>query len=86
MYRSRVIPCLLLKDQGLYKTTKFKKPRYLGDPINTLKLFNDKEADEIVERRCGYEEFTRSSKLLISPRRWTRSVPSLLIRPALLMQ
>lgn len=38
------------------------------------------------ERRCGYEEFTRSSKLLISPRRLTRSVPSLLIRPALLMQ
>ncbi|BCZ49024.1 putative imidazole glycerol phosphate synthase subunit hisF2 [Clostridium gelidum] len=48
MYRSRVIPCLLLKDEGLYKTIKFKKPRYLGDPINTLKLFNDKEADEIV--------------------------------------
>lgn len=48
MYRSRVIPCLLLKDQGLYKTIKFKNPRYLGDPINTLKLFNDKEADEIV--------------------------------------
>lgn len=48
MYRSRVIPCLLLKDKGLYKTIKFKNPRYLGDPINTLKLFNDKEADEIV--------------------------------------
>lgn len=48
MYRSRIIPCLLLKDQGLYKTIKFKNPRYLGDPINTLKLFNDKEADEIV--------------------------------------
>lgn len=48
MYRSRVIPCLLLKDEGLYKTIKFKKPRYLGDPINTLKLFNDKEADEII--------------------------------------
>jgi cyclase len=48
MYRSRVIPCLLLQDQGLYKTIKFKNPRYLGDPINTLKLFNDKETDEIV--------------------------------------
>ncbi|MFL0247333.1 AglZ/HisF2 family acetamidino modification protein [Candidatus Clostridium stratigraminis] len=48
MYRSRVIPCLLLKDKGLYKTIKFKSPRYLGDPINTLKLFNDKETDEIV--------------------------------------
>lgn len=48
MYRSRVIPCLLLKDGGLYKTIRFKNPRYVGDPINTLKLFNDKEADEII--------------------------------------
>ena len=48
MYRSRVIPSLLLKDGGLYKTICFKKPRYLGDPINTLKLFNDKEADELI--------------------------------------
>jgi cyclase len=48
MYRSRVVPCLLLKDKGLYKTTQFKEPRYLGDPINTLRLFNDKEVDEIV--------------------------------------
>ena len=48
MFRSRVIPCLLLKNTGLYKTTRFKEPRYLGDPINTLKLFNGKEADEIV--------------------------------------
>lgn len=48
MYRSRVIPCLLLKNTGLYKTVRFKNSRYLGDPINTLRLFNDKEADEIV--------------------------------------
>lgn len=48
MYRSRVIPCLLLKNRGLYKTIQFKEPRYLGDPINTLKLFNGKEVDEIV--------------------------------------
>lgn len=48
MYRNRVIPCLLLRNKGLYKTIKFKNPRYLGDPINTLKLFNDKEADEII--------------------------------------
>ncbi|RLQ94811.1 AglZ/HisF2 family acetamidino modification protein [Falsibacillus albus] len=48
MYRSRVIPCLLLKGKGLYKTTRFKEPRYLGDPINTLRLFNDKEVDEVV--------------------------------------
>lgn len=48
MFRSRVIPCLLLKNTGLYKTIQFKKPRYLGDPINTLHLFNGKEVDEIV--------------------------------------
>jgi len=48
MYRSRVIPCLLLKGKGLYKTIQFKKPRYLGDPINTLMLFNNKEVDELI--------------------------------------
>jgi imidazole glycerol-phosphate synthase subunit HisF len=48
MLRTRVIPCLLLKGRGFYKTTRFKKPVYLGDPINILKIFNDKEVDEIV--------------------------------------
>lgn len=48
MYRSRVIPCLLLKNKGLYKTVKFKDPKYLGDPINTLRLFNGKEVDEVI--------------------------------------
>ena len=48
MYRSRLIPCLLLKNKGLVKTIKFKDPRYLGDPINILKLFNDKEVDEAI--------------------------------------
>lgn len=46
--RTRVIPCLLLKNTGLVKTTKFKDPRYLGDPRNVVKIFNDKEADELV--------------------------------------
>lgn len=48
MFRSRVIPCLLLKNHGLYKTIRYKDPRYIGDPINTLRLLNDKEVDEIV--------------------------------------
>lgn len=48
MYRNRVIPCLLLKNKGLYKTIKFKDPKYIGDPINTLRLFNGKEVDEII--------------------------------------
>jgi imidazole glycerol-phosphate synthase subunit HisF len=47
MRRTRVIPSLLLSNSGFYKTTKFKKPNYLGDPINIIKIFNDKEVDEI---------------------------------------
>lgn len=48
MLKTRVIPCLLLKGQGLVKTTKFKDPKYVGDPINAVKIFNDKEVDELV--------------------------------------
>jgi cyclase len=48
MIRPRVIPCLLLKDKGLVKTVKFKDPRYLGDPINIVRIFNDKEVDELI--------------------------------------
>jgi cyclase len=48
MFRPRVIPCLLLRHLGLVKTIKFKKPTYLGDPINIVKIFNDKEVDELV--------------------------------------
>jgi cyclase len=48
MIRARVIPCLLLKGQGLYKTVKFKDPKYVGDPINAVKIFNEKEVDELV--------------------------------------
>ncbi len=44
----RVIPSLLLRNQGLVKTVKFKNPTYLGDPINIVKIFNEKEVDEIV--------------------------------------
>lgn len=44
----RVIPCLLLADGGLVKTVGFREPRYVGDPINTVRIFNDKQADEIV--------------------------------------
>jgi cyclase len=47
MFRPRVIPVLLLKDQLLYKTRKFKQPKYVGDPRVALKIFNDKGADEI---------------------------------------
>lgn len=47
MGRVRVIPVLLLKNNGLYKTVKFKDPKYVGDPINAIKIFNDKEVDEL---------------------------------------
>ena len=48
MYRPRIIPVLLLKNKGLVKTKCFKKPRYIGDPINAVKIFNDLKADELV--------------------------------------
>lgn len=46
--RTRIIPILLLKNKGLYKGINFKKHKYIGDPINTVKLFNDKNVDELV--------------------------------------
>lgn len=48
MYRPRVIPVLLLQDGGLVKTVGFDNPTYIGDPINAVKIFNDREADELV--------------------------------------
>ena len=44
----RYIPSLLLYNGELYKTTKFKSPKYVGDPINTIKIFNDKNVDELI--------------------------------------
>jgi cyclase len=48
MFRPRVIPVLLLRNLGLVKSIKFKDHRYIGDPINAVKIFNDKRADELV--------------------------------------
>jgi len=47
MLRTRVIPCLLIQGRSLVKTKKFRNPRYIGDPINAIKIFNEKEVDEI---------------------------------------
>lgn len=44
----RVIPCLLLRNNGLVKTIRFKDSIYLGDPINAVKIFNEKEVDELI--------------------------------------
>lgn len=48
MLKHRVIPALLLKNSGLVKTHKFKDPKYVGDPINAIRIFNDKEVDELM--------------------------------------
>ena len=48
MRRTRVIPCLLLRERGLVKTRRFAEPVYLGDPVNTARIFSDKEVDELV--------------------------------------
>jgi cyclase len=47
MLRRRIIPALLMRDGGLVKTVKFSKERYIGDPINAVKIFNEKEVDEL---------------------------------------
>lgn len=47
MNKTRVIPVLLLKGRGLYKTVKFNDPKYVGDPINSVRIFNEKEVDEL---------------------------------------
>jgi len=60
MYRPRIIVSLLLKNRGLVKGVKFKNHKYVGDPINAVKIFNDKKVDELVfldidatnENRC----------------------------------
>lgn len=48
MLRSRIIPCLLVKENGLVKTVKFKNPKYVGDPINAVRIFNEKQVDELI--------------------------------------
>jgi len=48
MLRPRITPCLLLSTRGLVKTVQFGSPKYVGDPINAVKIFNEKEADELI--------------------------------------
>lgn len=69
MLRPRIIPCLLVHKGGLVKTQGFKEPRYVGDPINAVKIFNEKEADELTvldidATVCGREpDFALIAKL-----------------------
>lgn len=48
MLRSRIIPCLLVRNKGLVKTVQFEDSKYVGDPINAVKIFNEKEVDELI--------------------------------------
>lgn len=48
MLRPRVIPCLLVKGKGLVKTRQFTAPKYVGDPINAVRIFNEKSVDELI--------------------------------------
>ena len=56
--RPRIIPCLTILDRDLVKTTKFTEPRYIGDPINAVKIFNGKGVDElcILDIRATFEK------------------------------
>ena len=53
MLKHRVIPCLLMLNDGLVKTTRFTKPKYVGDPINAIRIFSDKEVDELMVLDIG---------------------------------
>lgn len=67
MTRARIIPLLLLKNGFLVKTTKFSDPKYIGDPINAVKIFNEKEVDELVLLDIGAtSEGTEPDYALIS--------------------
>jgi cyclase len=48
MLRPRIIPCLLVHNRGLVKTVQFGSPKYVGDPINAVRIFNEKESDELI--------------------------------------
>lgn len=48
MLRPRIIPCLLVRNKGLVKTMNFREGKYVGDPINAVRIFNEKEADELI--------------------------------------
>ena len=48
MLLPRIIPVLLLENNRLVKTVNFKDPKYIGDPINTVRIFNEKEVDELI--------------------------------------
>jgi len=75
MLKTRVIPSLLVKDSALVKTVSFKNPKYVGDPINAIRIFNDKEVDELAvidilatqKKSIDYPLLSRISKEAFMP-------------------
>lgn len=53
MLRGRLIPCLLVQNGGLVKTVRFADPKYVGDPLNAVRIFNEKEVDELIVLDIG---------------------------------
>src|SRR5262245_27895601 len=68
MFRPRVIPVLLLKDRALVKSIRFKDHRYIGDPMNATRIFNERKADELIflDIDASREDRTISSDLVKS--------------------
>lgn len=66
MLRPRLIPCLLLRDGRLVKTVRFRDPSYVGDPTNTIRIFDEMEVDELLflDIGAGHEGRTIDWKLL----------------------
>ena len=66
MLLPRIIPCLLLTQDGLVKTINFKDPTYIGDPVNAVKIFNEKKADElfILEINASIEKYEPNFQLI----------------------
>ena len=56
MLRPRIIPSLLIHDNGLVKTVNFKNPKYVGDPINAVKIFNEKGYRRVVNFQSLLEQ------------------------------
>src|ERR1051325_9420361 len=66
MLKTRIIPCLQLINESLVKTVKFDKYGYIGDPINTVRIFNELEVDELafVDIRASKEKRTPNFEIL----------------------
>lgn len=63
MVQNRVLPCLLVQSGKLVKTTRYKNPQYVGDPVNAVKIFNEKEVDELILCDISGDRFERGPDL-----------------------